>query len=136
MSLLQKRLEQLRQQQQSQASSDSIPPAPTVPSRKAAWARAKDRIMAEAVATSDVEAMELVSEPARDKYLSQQISVLAEPIMGNMEINFTRADYHRMVSEIVSEINGYGPITPLLADETINEVMVTARQVYVDALAK
>ncbi len=137
MSLLQKRLEQLRQQQQSQASSDSIPPAPAVPSRKVAWNRAKDRIMDEAVATIDVEAMEQVSETDRNKYLTKQISVLAEPIMGNMEVNFTRADYHRMVSEIVSEINGYGPITPLLADETINEVMVNGpAQVYVERLGK
>ena len=129
--------DRLRQQQQSQSNSESTLAAPAMPSRKAAWNRAKDRIMDEAVATIDVEAMEQVSASDRDKYLTKQISVLAEPIMGNMEVNFTRADYHRMVSEIVSEINGYGPITPLLADETINEIMVNGPgQVYVERLGK
>lgn len=137
MSLLQKRLQELRQQQNLQNSPEDSSLLPAMPSRKAVWNRAKDRIMEEAVATIDVEAMEQVSENDRNKYLTKQISGLAEPILSNMEINFTRADYHRMVGEIVSEINGYGPITPLLADETINEIMVNGpAQVYVERLGK
>lgn len=137
MSLLQKRLQELRQQQDLKDNPEDTSLLPPVPSRKAVWNRAKDRIMEEAVATIDVEAMEQLSENERNKYLTKQIFGFAEPILGNMEINFTRADYHRMVGEVVSEINGYGPITPLLADETINEIMVNGpAQVYVERLGK
>ena len=44
-----------------------------------------------------------------------------------------RADRQRLLEQIVAEILGYGPIEPLLADDTVTEIMVNGpNSVYVE----
>ncbi len=52
-------------------------------------------------------------------------------------LNLPRMDRQRLSQELVDEILGFGPITPLLADPTISEVMVNGpRQIYVERQGK
>ncbi|HEY3523223.1 MAG TPA: ATPase, T2SS/T4P/T4SS family [Candidatus Limnocylindrales bacterium] len=45
----------------------------------------------------------------------------------------TRSERERLAIEMVNEVTGFGPIEPLLADETITEVMVNGpRQIYIE----
>lgn len=45
----------------------------------------------------------------------------------------SRSDRHRIISEIIDEVLGFGPITPLIKDETVSEIMVNGpKQVYVE----
>ncbi len=137
MSLLQKRLEHLRQQGRPQEQPEGGGAASAAAVRKAVWHQAKGLVMEAVVEAVDVEAMEKMSEGDRARYLSGQVGALVDRVLGNMEVVFSRAEYHRLVGEVISEIDGYGPITSLLADETINEIMANGpNQVYVERLGK
>lgn len=137
-SLLQKRLEQLRQNRQAQ---DEMPGAgPVVPpgsSKQVLWRRIKDTVMQEAAEVLDIDAMDRMTEAERSSYLSREVGVLVQKAAAGMNVTLTRSEFGRMVEELISEITGYGPITPLLADPTVNEIMVNGpNQVYVERHGK
>jgi len=137
MSLLQKRLEQLRQQQGQPAQDQAEQAAPTTLSRRALLREAKERVMKDAVETIDVDAMGRMSESDWSKYLSEAVGTLADRVLRDMDLALTRPEHHRLVGEAVSEIDGYGPITPLLTDAGVSEVMVNGPdKVYVERSGK
>lgn len=131
MSLLQQRLQQFRTQNNPTTVQDETKPVP--PSRLTQLRQAKEAIMREAVDTIDVDAMSRMSGSDWNKYLSEAVTALAERVVREMDLTLTRAETHRLIAEVVSEIDGYGPITGLLADRTVNEIMVNGpNRVYVE----
>ncbi|OYX10687.1 MAG: hypothetical protein B7Z15_13350 [Rhizobiales bacterium 32-66-8] len=49
------------------------------------------------------------------------------------EIVLSKADRERLIVEIVADVDGYGPLEPLLADDAISEIMVnTHKLIYVE----
>ena len=61
------------------------------------------------------------------------IEELFENILTEEKIVLSRPERRRLFEQIVAEILGLGPIEPLLADETITEVMVNgAKNIYVE----
>lgn len=51
----------------------------------------------------------------------------------NHEIHLTHQEYEKILSDIISEIVGLGPINELLNDPTISEIMVNgAKEVYIE----
>jgi len=89
--------------------------------------------MEDAVETIDVDAMARMPEAEWSKYLSDAVSTLADRVIRDMDLTLTKSEHVRLVGEVVSEIDGYGPITPLLTDPTVSEVMVNgADKVYVE----
>jgi len=136
MSLLQKRLEQLRQQQTSQIEVQEVA-TPSAPSRRSLLREAKDKVMKDAVETIDIDAMAKMTESDWSKYLSEAVGTLADRVLRDMDLSLTRPERHRLVGEAVSEIDGYGPVTPLLADRTVSEIMVNGPdRVYVERSGK
>lgn len=135
MSLLQSRLQGLRRE--ALKVEDHMVPVPPVSGKQRVWREIKDRVMQEAVDVLDIETMEKMSGDERDGYLKEQIGVLVSQTLQDLDATLTRTDSLRMVDEIVSEITGYGPITPLLADHSVNEVMVNGpNQIYVERKGK
>ena len=131
MSLLQQRLQQFRTQSSPAVAQDEA--KPVAPSRLTLLRQAKEAIMRDAVDTVDVDAMSRMSGSDWSKYLSESVTALAERVIQEMDLTLTRVEHHRLIGEVVSEIDGYGPITGLLADRTINEIMVNGpNQVYVE----
>lgn len=131
MSLLQSRLQAFRNVAQP-IDEPVISQAP-VSAKQILWRQVKDSVMQEAVDVLDVESMEKMSGDERDKYLKEEIGTLVVKCVQSLDAALTRTDSLRLINEIVSEISGYGPITPLLEDDTINEVMVNgANQIYVE----
>jgi len=62
-----------------------------------------------------------------------QIEELFDQILAEESIILSRAERQRLFESIVAEILGYGPIEPLLADESVTEIMVNgAKQIYVE----
>ncbi|HEV2460814.1 MAG TPA: CpaF family protein, partial [Ktedonobacterales bacterium] len=54
-------------------------------------------------------------------------------ILEQQGINLTRQERNRLFEAIAAEILGYGPLEPLLADDSVTEIMVNGpRQVYVE----
>jgi pilus assembly protein CpaF len=132
-SLLHSRLEHYRPK----SSHDVIEEATPIPSRRAFLKEAKERVMREAVDSIDVDAMTHMSSSEWSKYLSDAVGMLAARILKEMDLTLTRAEQHRLVGEIVSEIDGYGPITGLLADSSVSEIMVNGPdRVYVERAGK
>ncbi len=61
------------------------------------------------------------------------IEELFEQILAEEKIVLSRPERRRLFEQIVAEILGLGPIEPLLADETITEVMVNgAKNIYIE----
>lgn len=89
--------------------------------------------MMEAVETVDVDSLGRLSDDDWRKYLREAVGALADRVLRDMDLNLTKAEYRHLLEESISEIDGYGPITSLLHDETVDEIMVNRPdRVYVE----
>jgi len=69
--------------------------------------------------------------------MRKRIQVLFESALETEGTQLTRADRARLFEQIVADILGYGPIQPLLDDDTITEVMVNGpKQIYIERSGK
>ena len=65
------------------------------------------------------------------------IEDLFEQILAEEKIVLSRPERRRLFEQIVAEILGLGPIEPLLADESITEIMVNgAKNIYIERAGK
>jgi len=73
-------------------------------------------------------------EKENNEVLAKRIEQLVEEMLTEEEgEHVPRLDRLRLARELVDEITGFGPITPLLNDPEINEIMVNGpHQVYVE----
>jgi pilus assembly protein CpaF len=88
----------------------------------------RDRVQAKLLSQSqgDVEA-------AHGAQMQQIIESLFAEAAAEENLIYTRADRQRLITWIVADITGYGPLDPLLQDETVTEVMCNgAFSVYVE----
>jgi pilus assembly protein CpaF len=61
------------------------------------------------------------------------IQELFEQVLSEENIVLSRPERHRLFEQIAAEILGFGPLQPLLEDETITEVMVNgAKNIYIE----
>lgn len=80
---------------------------------------------------------ELLSDSSREEELRAQILEIANRVMGESGLLITRQDKQRIAQELSDEVLGFGPITPLLNDDQVSEVMVNGpTQVYVERKGK
>ncbi len=71
------------------------------------------------------------------RVLEEVVAKLANSQMDGEPVPVPRGERARLINEVVDEVLGYGPIDPLLQDETISEVMVNGpAQVYVERKGK
>jgi pilus assembly protein CpaF len=71
------------------------------------------------------------------KILGDFVEKIAGLVMDEESAPIPRGDRARIIAEVVDEVLGFGPIDPLLQDDTISEVMVNhAKQVYVERKGK
>ncbi len=65
------------------------------------------------------------------------IEELFENILAEEKIVLSRPERRRLFEQIVAEILGLGPLEPLLADDTITEIMVNGpKQIYIERKGK
>ncbi|MGI6358028.1 MAG: CpaF family protein [Bacillota bacterium] len=80
---------------------------------------------------------ELLSDVTREEELRAEIMEIANRVMAESGVLITRQDKQRIAQELADEVMGFGPITPLLNDDEISEVMVNSPQrVYVERRGK
>jgi pilus assembly protein CpaF len=61
------------------------------------------------------------------------IQELFEQVLTEENIVLSRPERHRLYEQIAAEILGFGPLQPLLEDETVTEVMVNgAKNIYIE----
>jgi pilus assembly protein CpaF len=74
---------------------------------------------------------------SRTDEVRAQIEELFDQILAEENLPLSRAERQRLFESIVAEILGYGPIEPLLADDSVTEIMVNgAKQIYVERAGK
>ena len=90
--------------------------------------RVQNRLLAELDPTMDISRINDVRSTIQD---------LFEQILSEESIVLTRPERHRLFEQIAAEILGFGPLQPLLEDETVTEIMVNgAKHIYVERNGK
>ena len=109
---------------------------PTTPGRVSNRASVDDaaiKIRAVIMERIDVAA---ASKLPRDEIAAQITGVVVE-ILTEQKIQLNSLEQRDLVTLLLNEMLGLGPLEPLLADETINDIMVNgAKQVYVERKGK
>ena len=78
-----------------------------------------------------------VASAMAEEQLAQELSHLVEQILQEGKVALNQRERGQMVQDILHEINGLGPLEPLLKDHTINDILVNShRQVYVERYGK
>ncbi|MCI4354880.1 MAG: Flp pilus assembly complex ATPase component TadA, partial [Thermoplasmata archaeon] len=62
-----------------------------------------------------------------------KVTAIVDQTISAAEFVVTREERHRLVEEVIADVGGFGPLEPLLHDETITEVMVNGPDhIYVE----
>ena len=105
-------------------------PAETEPDR---YQVIKKQLHRELIGKLDLAMLEGLDETQR----RAQVEHLARRMLVEAEIRLTRNDEEKLITELLHDTFDLGPITPLLLDEEISDILVnTHRQVYVERLGK
>jgi len=90
--------------------------------------RVQNRLLSELDPSMDITRVNEVRSTIQD---------LFEQVLAEENIVLSRPERQRLFEQISAEILGYGPLQPLLEDETITEVMVNgAKNIYVERAGK
>ncbi|MDX9954344.1 MAG: ATPase, T2SS/T4P/T4SS family, partial [Anaerolineae bacterium] len=74
---------------------------------------------------------------SRTDEVRRTIRQMYESILEEESIVLSRVERERLFEQIVAEILGLGPLEPLLADDTVTEIMVNgAKNVFVERKGK
>jgi len=99
---------------------------------KADMAHIRDRIQRKLLNETDGE-VNLSHRPQ----MQQMIEVLFNQVLSEENLLYTRATRSSMLEWVTADILGYGPIEPLLEDNSITEIMVNGpKQIYVERNGK
>jgi len=112
-------------------------PAPMLPtpatSEPDRYQTIKQQLHRELIGKLDLTQMENMSEGDR----RAQVERVARRMLAEGDIRLTRADEERLLTELLHDTFDLGPITPLLLDEEISDILVnTHDKVFVERLGK
>jgi pilus assembly protein CpaF len=101
-------------------------------SSRGAYADVKSQVQKQLIAELDPK-----MDMSRTDEVRGTIENLFDQILVEENIRLPRSERNRLFESVVAEILGYGPLEPLLDDETITEIMVNgANQIYVERNGK
>jgi len=76
---------------------------------------------------------ELLNDASRESELKNTVAEIADRVITESGLLVTRQDRQRIVQQLGDEVLGFGPITTLLNDDDVSEIMVNnPYQVYVE----
>ncbi len=102
--------------------------APNIPSAQDTYQDLKNRVQNKLIST-----LEPSTDPSKVAEVRRTIQELFEQILSQENIVLSRPERARMFEQIAAEILGFGPLQPLLEDETITEIMVNgAKNIYIE----
>ncbi len=114
----------------SQAPLLTVRPAEAEPDR---YQIIKKQLHRELIAKLDLSLLEGLEENQR----RAQVEHLARRMLVEAEIRLTRGDEEKLITELLHDTFDLGPITPLLLDEEISDILVnTHRQVFIERLGR
>jgi pilus assembly protein CpaF len=90
--------------------------------------RVQNKLLAELDPSMDI---------TKTEEVRRTIQVLFEQILGDENIVLSRPERARLFEQIAAEILGFGPLQPLLEDESVTEIMVNgAKNIYIERKGK
>jgi pilus assembly protein CpaF len=105
---------------------------PTTTGLRDAYADLKSRIQNKLLAE-----LEPTLDLSRTEELRAMIEEKFDAVLAEDHIVLSRLERQRLFEQIVAEILGYGPLQPLLQDDTITEIMVNGpKKVYIERNGK
>ena len=105
---------------------------PTQPVVQSAYADLKNRVQAKLLSGLDP-----TMDVSKTADVRRTIQDLFEQILNEENIVLSRPERARLYEQIAAEILGFGPLQPLLEDDTITEIMVNgAKNIYVERRGK
>jgi pilus assembly protein CpaF len=135
--------------QDAPAAADTAPPAPPEP-RQSAPVALTPRANPNAARSSNVNEAapriyplvlqridtEVAAKLQRDE-LARQLADMVSEIVVEQRIQLNQAEQRQLVILLLDDMLGLGPLEPLLADETVTDIMVNgAKQIYVERRGK
>lgn len=97
----------------------------------------KRRIHDELVENLDAELLSSAHKTGKVSALRENVQVLTAEFLAAHASSLSDAEKQRIVKEVVDEVTGFGPITGLLNDPDISEIMVNGpKQIYVERKGK
>lgn len=83
------------------------------------------------------ESLHLQKDDANSERVEREIKRVSEAIIERESDYLLRSDQEEVIQQVIDEVLGYGPITPLLRDQSISEIMVNGpNQIYVEKKGK
>ena len=74
-----------------------------------------------------------VIDKVQTEELRREVANLAQQVLAEEKRPMRTEDFKLIVDELMHEVLGYGPLEPLLADPTVNDILVNSHdQVYVE----
>jgi pilus assembly protein CpaF len=93
----------------------------------------KKQLHRELISKLDLAQLETMDDAER----RSQVERVARRMLADSDIRLTRGDEERLITELLHDTFDLGPITPLLLDEEISDILVnTHRQVYIERLGR
>jgi pilus assembly protein CpaF len=118
-----------------QPQTSPTPPAtrPVLVRKVDPFVKLKSKIHEELVAAVEPSLLTGAEDPAKKQELERKLTEIVGEIIEEEAPHLTGTERQRITTDIIDEVMGFGPITPLLNDPTISEVMVNGpKQVYVE----
>lgn len=132
-------LKRLEAQKQSEQPGKGAEKAKTfLPVKSDPYQNLKVRIHKRIIDEMSLEESKALTDQEVDRtMLEEAVTRIATAVMDEEAAPVPRSDRGRIIAEVVDEVLGYGPIDPLLKDDTISEIMVNGpNQVYVERKGK
>ena len=115
------------------------PPPPTVTLNPAQVAAREDslRIVRASLIDEVSHSSHSLFEATDAEDLQKKVDGIVDRVIEGQTFTVTRLERERLIEELVGEVSGLGPLEPLLADETITEIMVNGpSHVYIERAGK
>jgi pilus assembly protein CpaF len=93
----------------------------------------KDRLHQQVIELLDLNAIATMSPEA----VTAQLTKLIEQLLQQESVPLNQRERAQMTQDIIHEVLGLGPLEPLLADQTVNDILVNGhKQVFVERAGK
>lgn len=101
------------------------------------FADIKQRIHSKIIEEVKTDALKDIDSGDGDEKLEEEIAAIVENILNEESTYITKSERQKIISEILNETIGFGPINPLIHDPTVSEIMVNGpEQIYVEKKGK
>lgn len=101
------------------------------------FAGIKSKIHSKIIEEIKTESFKNIDEGEEQEKLEREITGIVESILNDENSYISKNDRQRIISEIIDDTIGFGPINPLILDSSVSEIMVNGpEQVYVEKKGK